>query len=60
MSKAYNPKPLYNTYCVICQEKLGSAPFMASKVRKGVIYIHKSCWEKEQKELKEARQNGRA
>ena len=58
MSKPYNPRPLCSTYCVICQEVLGSEPFVASKARKGTIFLHKRCLEQEQKELKEARRNG--
>lgn len=41
-------------FCVICREQVTAPPFVASKPRKGsVIYAHTSCFEKEQKELKE-------
>lgn len=58
MSEKWNPKiPKYEkVFCVICGEQVTAPPFVASKPRRGsTIYIHTSCFEKEQKELREAR-----
>lgn len=58
MSEAWEPKiPKYGkVYCVICTEQVTAPPFVASKPRRGpVIYAHTSCFEKEQKELKEGK-----
>jgi hypothetical protein len=48
--------------CVICSEAVTEAqPFIASKPRRGgLIVAHTECWEKEQRELREARKNANA
>lgn len=55
MSEIKLPK-YERVFCTICQEQVMAPPFIASKPRRGsVIYAHTSCFEKEQKELKEGK-----
>lgn len=56
MSREWKPRLPYYCHCAICGKRVEpDEPFIASKPRRGgLIVIHTECWEKEQRELKEA------
>lgn len=62
MSKEWKPKLPAFCRCVICSETVTEAqPFLASKLRRGgLIVAHTECWEREQRELKEASKDANA
>ena len=41
--------------CSICGQSAVKADSVVSGAGRSAVYIHKACWEKEQRELKEAR-----
>ena len=58
MSEEWKPKlPRKGRRCIICGEAVTGPPFEVVKPRKGPrMYMHTTCHEKEQRELKEAGQ----